>query len=417
MSRTKTRIIISIISVFLVCIVPAFSQVSISGTVVSVEDGSSFIVKTNSLRVRIQLKGVEAPLNNHPLFELTKSHLENFILDKSIVIRTEHPLDDPIVGETIINNVNLSLQLIRDGAGWFNSDPFSENQRLLFVEMESLAKSEKRGVWGYDIESPSLMAKKFNEMVRLSSDPLQDIAVIQSARSFYGPDLDDVFGSEIFSTETGNCSGRIVGISDGDTVTILNSNNQTIKVRLEGIDAPEKSQSCGMRSKQFLSNLIFNKTVSCDARKKDRYGRTIGKISFNGQDVNKTMIASGFAWHYKQYASEQIPSDRASYAASEAAARLGGSGIWSSECDQTPPWDYRKKRFEASLPGQNNGGRIGLDSFDVFTRTGQIPVGAKESTIDTNGGQTYDHVGPRGGVYRINSHGNKVYRSSERRKH
>jgi len=80
--------------------------------------------------------------------------------------------------------------------------------------------------------------------------------------------------------------GVVVGVSHGDTVTVLDSRKQQHKIRLSGIDAPEKSQPFGQTSKESLSELIFHKAVSVDWDKQDRYGRTVGKILINGQDIN-----------------------------------------------------------------------------------------------------------------------------------
>lgn len=115
-------------------------------------------------------------------------------------------------------------------------------------------------------------------------------------------------------------TGRVVGVADGDTVTVLDSANTQHKVRLAGIDAPEKKQAFGQVSKQHLSNQVFDKTVTIETTKRDRYQREIGKVLVNGRDANLGQIEAGLAWHYKQYAGEQSPLDRQSYAPVEVAA-------------------------------------------------------------------------------------------------
>ena len=139
-------------------------------------------------------------------------------------------------------------------------------------------------------------------------------------------------------------NGRVVGVADGDTVTILDSNNVQYKIRLMGIDAPEKSQAFGRESKKNLSNLIFSKQVSVDWKKKDRYMRIVGKITLNGDDVCLAQVRSGLAWHYKQYEREQSLADRKLYADAEVMARRSRIGLWSDPSPIEPSKFRRGKR-------------------------------------------------------------------------
>jgi len=137
--------------------------------------------------------------------------------------------------------------------------------------------------------------------------------------------------------------GRVVGVADGDTVTVLDSSNTQWKIRLIGIDAPEKRQAFGSRSKESLSSLVFNKSVSVEYSKRDKYGRTVGKILVDGVDANLEQVKAGMAWHYKKYQGEQSPDDRATYAHAEDNARGGKLGLW-IDAEPMPPWDWRKQR-------------------------------------------------------------------------
>ena len=141
--------------------------------------------------------------------------------------------------------------------------------------------------------------------------------------------------------------GRVVGIADGDTVTIL-VDRREVKVRIAGIDAPEKKQAFGQRSKQAMSDCAFGKNVSVDWDKTDRYGRTIGKIIANGVDCGLRQIELGMAWHYKAYAREQSQIDRDSYEDAESRARSQKTGLW-IEASPLPPWEFRhpNKGFDA----------------------------------------------------------------------
>ena len=98
-------------------------------------------------------------------------------------------------------------------------------------------------------------------------------------------------------------------------MTVLDGSMQQHKIRLSGIDAPEKRQPFGQRSKESLSGLVFARQVIVETDKKDRYGREVGKVRIDGIDVNLEQIKRGFAWHYTAYAKEQPWGDRRSYAA------------------------------------------------------------------------------------------------------
>lgn len=137
--------------------------------------------------------------------------------------------------------------------------------------------------------------------------------------------------------------GRVVAVTDGDTVKVLDASNTQWKIRLMGIDAPEKKQAFGTRSKSNLSDLVFGKTVTVEYSKKDKYGRTVGKILVNGVDANLEQVKAGMAWHYKKYAKEQLVEDRETYAQADEQARAGQRGLW-READPVPPWDWRKSK-------------------------------------------------------------------------
>ncbi len=137
-------------------------------------------------------------------------------------------------------------------------------------------------------------------------------------------------------------TGLVVGVSDGDTITVL-VDKTPYKIRLAGIDAPESKQAFGQASKQHLSALVYKKTVAVLWDKKDRYGRTIGKVMFEGTDVCLEQIKAGLAWHYKRYASEQPAQDRADYAAAEDRAKSERIGLW-SDARPTAPWDWRREK-------------------------------------------------------------------------
>jgi len=138
-------------------------------------------------------------------------------------------------------------------------------------------------------------------------------------------------------------AGIVVGVADGDTVTVLDAVKAQHKIRLSGIDAPEKAQPFGQRSKENLSHLVFGKHVTVETGKIDRYGRTVGKVLIGGVDANLEQVRAGFAWHYKKYEGEQTSEDRRAYAGAETAARVARVGLW-LDSTQLAPWDWRSCR-------------------------------------------------------------------------
>jgi len=152
-----------------------------------------------------------------------------------------------------------------------------------------------------------------------------------------------VFGSVPFSAISDylNCPCKVVKVSDGDTVHVLDQNTVRHKIRLGGIDAPERKQAFGRKSGKNLANMIAGKNVEVEYKKRDRYGRIIGKLIFNGQDINLLQVKQGYAWHYKYYQKDQSEIDRILYSSAEIEARERTLGLWAYPA--VPPWEYRRK--------------------------------------------------------------------------
>ena len=131
--------------------------------------------------------------------------------------------------------------------------------------------------------------------------------------------------------------GLVVGVTDGDTVTVLDQDLRQTKCRLYGIDAPEKRQAFGERSKQALSDLVYRREVDVLVVDRDRYGRSVCRLTLDGQDVNRQMVAAGMAWVYRKYTQD------AGYLAAEAAARARRAGVW-SDPEPVAPWEFRYRR-------------------------------------------------------------------------
>ena len=136
--------------------------------------------------------------------------------------------------------------------------------------------------------------------------------------------------------------GKVIKVSDGDTITVLDSNNQKHKIRLKGIDAPESQQAFGDISTQSLSELVYDKEVVVNWDKKDKYYRILGKVIIDGRDANYEQVKKGLAWYYKQYEKDLNDEDKKKYSEAEEWARNYTEGLW-ADSNSIPPWEYRRK--------------------------------------------------------------------------
>ncbi|MEX0997613.1 MAG: thermonuclease family protein [Flavobacteriaceae bacterium] len=130
--------------------------------------------------------------------------------------------------------------------------------------------------------------------------------------------------------------GKVIKIADGDTFTLIFDNGFDVRVRLNGIDSPEKKQAFSKRAKQSLSNLIYDKEVKVYYGSKDRYGRVLGEVFVNDLNVNHEMVRRGMAWHFKRY------SDDETLAQLEIEARKNKTGLW-ADPNAVAPWEFRRK--------------------------------------------------------------------------
>jgi len=146
--------------------------------------------------------------------------------------------------------------------------------------------------------------------------------------------------SASLAATAGTLVGDVIGITDGDTLTLL-VDRQTYKVRIAGIDAPEKRQAFGDKSKTNLSRLAFNQRAIAECPKIDRWGRQICKVTVNAVDIGLEQIKDGMAWWYRKYAKEQSADDQSTYENAELMAKLGRIGLWNTT-NPVPPWKFRR---------------------------------------------------------------------------
>lgn len=132
--------------------------------------------------------------------------------------------------------------------------------------------------------------------------------------------------------------GKVIHVSDGDTVDVL-AGKETIRIRLDGIDAPETRQAWGTRSRDALRQLVYQQRVEVITGKKDRYGRVLGTIIKDGLNVNLEMVRMGMAWVYRQYSQDL------DFLVAEAEAREQKRGLWQDK-QPVAPWDYRRLKRE-----------------------------------------------------------------------
>ena len=159
-----------------------------------------------------------------------------------------------------------------------------------------------------------------------------------------------IFLALAMPTAAADITGKVVAVTDGDTIKVLDANRVQHKIRLTGIDAPEKAQPFGNASRKNLASMVAGKDVRVETTKNDRYGRVLGKVWVQPRDcpgcgktlnVNHAQILSGMAWWYRDYAKDQSPQDRGRYESAVEEARKRKRGLW-REPDPIPPWVWRR---------------------------------------------------------------------------
>ena len=135
--------------------------------------------------------------------------------------------------------------------------------------------------------------------------------------------------------------GKVVSIADGDTITVQDADKVQHKIRLQGIDAPEKKQAFGTKSKERMSEKVGGEEVVVQWKEKDRYGRILGEVMLDKRHINLEMVQDGMAWHYTTYSKSK------ELTKAEAEARMGKKGLWVDK-EPVPPWEYRKTEREKS---------------------------------------------------------------------
>jgi endonuclease YncB( thermonuclease family) len=168
---------------------------------------------------------------------------------------------------------------------------------------------------------------------------------------------------------------KVIHIADGDTITVLNDAKEQIKIRLNGIDSPEKAQAFGNKAKQFTKELVAGQPVIIQAYGQDKYGRTIGDVILDdGRSLSQELVKAGYAWWYRKYA----PGDTV-LKTLEAEAREAQAGLW-NDPHPIPPWDFRHRGARTPIkpgPSSASSPKVGShsDSFDSLPVVGNLRSG------------------------------------------
>lgn len=158
--------------------------------------------------------------------------------------------------------------------------------------------------------------------------------------------------------------GKVISVADGDTITILDSHNQQTKIRLYGIDTPEKAQAYGQKAKKFTASLTAGRQVSVKVYDTDRYGRSVGVVYVGRTNVNKAIVRAGYAWQYRKYCKASFCDD---WLRLEKSARDSGVGLWRDKNPQ-PPWEWRKAKRNGVGKNINVASGVGIFHGNVKSK-------------------------------------------------
>lgn len=135
--------------------------------------------------------------------------------------------------------------------------------------------------------------------------------------------------------------GHVIAVADGETITVISAKHQQLRVRLAGIDAPERQQPFARQSRENLSRWVRRKEVVVEWDQKDRYGRLIGIVLLDGREINLEQLRAGYAWWYREHTRELTPEAQRRYETAEQEARTRNRGLWQQE-NPVPPWEWRR---------------------------------------------------------------------------
>lgn len=269
-------------------------------SIIKVTSGDEFdCVTRDGEMIRVRLADIDAPEKGQPFWSEAKQQVGN--------IANGFAVNVTIVGKNAEGHVRayvecqgawLNLNLVRSGHAWHYVEYAPNDQELRQAQRQ--AHRSHNGIWAG------------------SQTPIAP----WEWRNLATP-LTETF--------------KVIKIVDGDTVDVLTPKRETIRLRLNGIDAPETAQPYGKNAKEWLSKAIGGKMVQVQVTEKDRYGRSIAEIRYRGKSINLELVKVGLAWRYIQYAKDRRDLERA-----ESDARQKRAGLWAGSHRIWPPWEWRK---------------------------------------------------------------------------
>lgn len=142
--------------------------------------------------------------------------------------------------------------------------------------------------------------------------------------------------------DTGVLTGESIAVQDGDSFVLRTPDGRRLRIRIAGIDAPEKGQPFADVSRRHLAALLRGRSLQVEVRKLDAFGRHIARVDTVDGDVALAQIEAGLAWHFQRYAADQPPDERLRHAQAQERARAAGAGLWRDPSPE-PPWSFRRR--------------------------------------------------------------------------
>jgi micrococcal nuclease len=174
-----------------------------------------------------------------------------------------------------------------------------------------------------------------------------------------------IISTNVYSSQS-SFTGQTIDVADGDTITVLNQNNESVKIRLAGIDTPEGSQVYGNQAKQFVVSKVSGKRVRIVPDTIDQYGRTVALVFINGENLNEQIVANGNGWVYRKYCTADFCND---WLKLEKTARDAQIGLWEEKNPQ-PPWEWRAEHRKGKGSGGSGNVSVATSSAAIITGAG-----------------------------------------------
>jgi len=298
------------------------------GVVANVSPNGFLMIVRNDKRHKIFISGVEAPTRGQAFHKQAINYLRELVKGKTVLANVVDR-EDGVSCDLTVGDQRVDYDLLKNGFAWHDINESTDQQRQQF---EDEAKAAERNLWSEPAAAPweweawSKAERKtwLSEQMELADAARREVVFSERTKAIW--------------------PAKVVGISDGDTVTVLNENNEQVKIRLVGIDTPESRQAFGQKAKDALGAILKGRDVVVLETGKDRYKRTLGFLELLPTEdqeraiANAEMIRQGFAWHYKAYSGDL----ELHYFEQE--ARTAKIGLWSDSQTPVAPWEWRKQQ-------------------------------------------------------------------------